>query len=656
MTSQGLHSPLARVALLLMLLGVTAALDVQDIGRFKTSRTGKELPLPSAEPSFQFAVFGDRTGGPDDGVKILAEAVEETNLIGPDLVLTVGDLINGYNTTPEWMLQMVEFRTIMGKLKCPWFPVAGNHDVYWRGPGRPAEEHEGHYEEHFGPLWYAFEHKGSWFIILYSDEPDPQTGERNFSKPNSQKMSPVQFEWLRRTLKETVDAENIFVFLHHPRWNRGNYGDDWGRVHELLADAGNVRAVFAGHVHRMQYAGPRDGIEYFTLATTGGHQSGSAPEGGWLHHYELITVRGKEIDVVSFPVGSADDPRAITHEVSRETAWLSKHLKPAIQSALVADEEGGVYGTVTLKIRNPVQQPVEFALTPLSDDLFWSFTPDHWHGVIEAGAETELELQLERQAAGLNANFRFPSIEVAAEYLTATRRLSVPTQAFEIPISLSQWSTPPRPQREHVLILDGNSAAAVDSAQVTLEQGAFTLEAWVNGNTFGGRRGLINKTEVSEYGIFASNGIPEFIVFLDGAYVSASAADALLNPGEWHHVAGVFDGGELRLYIDGSLKARTTGAGTRKLNTLPLMIGADVNADGDPTSQHSGSLDEVRLSHGARYSGESFTPERRHVTDEDTRLLLHADAALGPWLHDSSARGAHPRLIRTARVSPAAPR
>ena len=653
MTSQRLHSPLARVALLLMLLGVTAALNVQDIGRFKTSRTGKELPLPSAEPSFQFAVFGDRTGGPDDGVKILAEAVEETNLIGPDLVLTVGDLINGYNTTPEWMLQMVEFRTIMDRLKCPWFPVAGNHDVYWRGPGRPAEEHEGHYEEHFGPLWYAFEHKGSWFVILYSDEPDPLTGERNFSKPSAQKMSPVQFEWLRKTLKETGDAKNVFVFLHHPRWNRGNYGDDWERVHELLADAGNVRAVFAGHVHRMQYAGPRDGIEYFTLATTGGGQSGAAPEGGWLHHYELVTVRGEEIDVVSFPVGSADDPRAITHQVSQDTAWLARNLKPSIQSELAPDADGGVRGDVTLKLRNPVKRPVEFTLTTRSDDLFWDISPDHWHGTVEPGAEVELTLRLDREAAGLNANFRPPLVEIAADYLTESRRLSIPSRSFEIPVKPGQWPEPLEPAREHVLKLSGSSAAAVDSAMLPLHQGPFTIEAWVKANTYGGRRGLLNKTENSEYGLFTSDGVPEFIVFLDGAYVKASAAVANLNPGVWHHVAGVFDGGELRLYVDGSLHARTTGTGTRKTNELPLMIGADVSANGDPTSSQSGSVDEVRISQRARYVGETFEPMRRHRPDQDTLLLIHADAALGPWLHDSSPRAAHPKLIGRAQVSPA---
>ena len=80
----------------------------------------------------------------------------------------------------------------MNGLLCPWFPVAGNHDIYWRGPDRPAEEHEQRYEQHFGPLWYAFDHKGCRFIVLYSDEGIPETGERNFSKPDCQVMSPCR--------------------------------------------------------------------------------------------------------------------------------------------------------------------------------------------------------------------------------------------------------------------------------------------------------------------------------------------------------------------------------------------------------------------------------------------------------------------------------
>ena len=98
--------------------------------RFTTDQPGRTLDLPDEEEMFTFVVFGDRTGGPDSGVAILREAVRETNLFEPDLVMTVGDLIQGYNTTEPWMRQMREYREAMDELLCPWFPGAGNHDIY----------------------------------------------------------------------------------------------------------------------------------------------------------------------------------------------------------------------------------------------------------------------------------------------------------------------------------------------------------------------------------------------------------------------------------------------------------------------------------------------------------------------------------------------
>ena len=76
--------------------------------RFFTTRSSEiVLPLPSEEDAFTFAVFGDRTGGQPEGVDVLADAVRDVNLIEPDLVMTVGDLVNGYNRTAEWLIQML---------------------------------------------------------------------------------------------------------------------------------------------------------------------------------------------------------------------------------------------------------------------------------------------------------------------------------------------------------------------------------------------------------------------------------------------------------------------------------------------------------------------------------------------------------------------
>ncbi|MGE9269925.1 MAG: LamG-like jellyroll fold domain-containing protein [Verrucomicrobiales bacterium] len=617
--------------------------------RFTTSRQGKLPALPNEEPMFSFAVFGDRTGGPASGVNILADAVRDVNLIEPDLVMTVGDLIQGYNEGPEWLRDMREYRGIMDELLCPWFPVAGNHDVYFRGKNKPEGEHEGLYEKHFGPLWYAFEHKNSWFIVLYSDEGNPETGEKTFHKPESQKMSPAQFNWLKSTLKRAKNADHVFLFLHHPRWIGRGYGNDWDRVHQELVEAGNVSAVFAGHIHYMRHD-PRDGINYVTLATTGGHQSGAMPAAGYLHHYNLVTVRRNQLGITAYPVGAALDVRDITPELQQDLLKLSS-IRTEIDTPLVLNQDGSVDSKVHITLSNPATKPVEMSLHPTTKDPYWTLYPDHAHLHLKPGESRTMEFVVQRHPAPTDSQFSPLALTVACEYATASSRYPVTTQPTVLPFVLKQSPSAPSALKQ-VLNLDGDDDyLTVNSSALPLED-TLTLECWMNARSFTGRTGLVTKTEGSDYGIFVSDGRPTFSIFIGDSYLSAIADAPLLKTDTWHHVAGVYDGTEARLYIDGKLIDQKARKGERKTNDLPLVIGGDVNRDGEAVSHFSGLIDSVHLSSIARYDLNSFTPVRHPIGDDKTELLLHMDTRIGDLFYDASRNHGHATVHGEPTMTP----
>src|SRR5881227_2402728 len=95
----------AIVLFVVALLGVAVAF----------SRSGKPAPelqlrveernpftgtkLNNDPDEFQFAIVSDRTGG--HRAKVFSRAVERLNLLQPEFVLTVGDLIEGYSEDKE---------------------------------------------------------------------------------------------------------------------------------------------------------------------------------------------------------------------------------------------------------------------------------------------------------------------------------------------------------------------------------------------------------------------------------------------------------------------------------------------------------------------------------------------------------------------------
>ncbi len=601
------------------------------------------LPLPKGDDAFHFIIFGDRTGGPPEGIKVLAQAVTDTNLLDPDLVMTVGDLIQGYNAADQWQAQMTEYRDTMKNLRMPWFPVAGNHDIYWRGEGRPTLEHEQAYEKHFGPLWYWFEHKKCGFLVLFSDEGDLQNPDkpRNFGDPAQQKFSESQLAWLRKSLGEMKALQHIFVFMHHPRWASDIYpGNNWDKVHQLLVENGNVSACFAGHIHRLRYDGVKDGIEYFALAATGGHIPGERPQLGYLHHFNVVTVRPDGIKVAVLPVGSAIDPKLFTPERHKDLG-LAQSMMPQAVAPFAPGPDGKGSGTYGLKLANPCARPLEITLS-VSRAKGWTITPDHQHAVIKPGEEQTLVFPVARNGGIHDEDFRVPVFSLETDYLEESARTTLPERKFPMRINLGPLADEafiPADPPVALHVTDRASGVKIESSGFDLPDGPFTLETWVMPDNLQETAGIVAKTEGSEFGFHANGGQVSFLVHLGDRYASVQSAPHL-KPGTWTHLAGVFDGQALTLYLDGRPVGSTPAAGLRTRNKLPLYLGADPDHSGRPSRAFTGWIDEVRLSQGAVYTT-NFNPSRRFEAGENTVLLFHSDRLVGGQLPDRSRSHAH---------------
>jgi hypothetical protein len=89
----------------------------------------------------------------------------------------------------------------------------------------------------------------------------------------------------------------------------------------------------------------------------------------------------------------------------------------------------------------------------------------------------------------------------------------------------------------------------------------------------------------------------------------------------WHHIAGVFDGSEMRIYVDGQRKALKSPAVAPGTGSSHLLIGRSQDGSGF----FNGLIDEVRVTAAAVYSGTSFTTQHRVTGVVLTRGLWRFD-------------------------------
>ena len=111
-----------------LLTGFSQLSHAEDIFRGEEgAKPYTHLNFENNPNNFQFAVIGDRTGGGRPGV--LPAAVDLLNLVRPEFVVNVGDLIEGY-VEDEAQLKSWwrEIEDDLKRLDMPFFMVPGNHD------------------------------------------------------------------------------------------------------------------------------------------------------------------------------------------------------------------------------------------------------------------------------------------------------------------------------------------------------------------------------------------------------------------------------------------------------------------------------------------------------------------------------------------------
>ena len=140
-----------------------------------------------------------------------------------------------------------------------------------------------------------------------------------------------------------------------------------------------------------------------------------------------------------------------------------------------------------------------------------------------------------------------------------------------------------------------------------------TVEAWIKVSAMPtDYAAIVVKRETSpfveNYGLYIApvTGKLQFQFTVAQTRTADVYSDTGVVDSQWHHVAGTFDGNEMKVYIDGRLSGSLSESGPPDQDTTQVLIGKK----GDPIYpyQFTGIIDEVRISNKAREPWEFNVP------------------------------------------------
>ncbi len=280
---------------------------------FQHDVTGSAVPwthanFDTAGNRFSFAVVSDLNGGerPD----VFRQAVAQLALLRPELVMSVGDLIDGPTTDKDSLTREWEsFDARARAMPAPFFRVGGNHDL----TGTELREV---WRARYGPTYYAFVYKEALFLVLDTEDLSPERARAIFeartnavraaaeNRPGQDTLpyyrmqeratgdiGAEQAAYMQRAIAAHPEVRWTFLFLHKPVWRNASDAD-FKAIEAALG--ARPYTVFSGHLHSLSRE-VRLGREYFTLGTTGGGQNPRDPMA--MDHLTWVTLGASGVSV-----------------------------------------------------------------------------------------------------------------------------------------------------------------------------------------------------------------------------------------------------------------------------------------------------------------------------------------------------------------------
>lgn len=243
-----------------------------------SSAVGWHGAAPNSPETFKFVVLSDRTS--DHILGKMEEAIAEVNLLKPDFVMCVGDLIEGWPEEDPAKIDVMwnEMDAMLAKLDAPFFFTLGNHDA---SNDRLLRDYIRRHGVN-GKSWYSFNYGKCHFVVLDS-----------WSASRRDDIAEAELSWLKQDMATAASVEHVFVLYHNP-WFAGLSDKRDERSNRLYRGVVSLlpkgkATIFNGHWHRL--AALDEGVTAYVIPATGAEGDNKTPADlGGGNHFAFVSV------------------------------------------------------------------------------------------------------------------------------------------------------------------------------------------------------------------------------------------------------------------------------------------------------------------------------------------------------------------------------